>query len=152
MSLRWSWLRWDELGVDELHDALALRARVFVVEQNCPYLDVDGLDRASRHLLGRDDAGTLVAYLRAVEPGRKYAEPAIGRVVTAPDARGAGLGHALIAEGLARCAEVWPGRAIRISAQAHLQRYYARHGFQTVGEPYLEDDIPHVEMLRPAGR
>lgn len=146
--LHWHWARFDELGADALYDALALRSRVFVVEQRCLYLDADGLDRAAWHLLGRDVHGALRAYLRVVDPGAKYEEPSIGRVVTAPEARGSGAGRAVVGEGVRRCTRAWPGRAIRISAQAHLQRFYAGFGFAPVGEPYLEDDIPHIEMLR----
>lgn len=145
--MRWTWARFAELSLDDLYDALALRCRVFILEQG-PYQDPDGLDRQAWHLLGRDEAGTLQVYLRVVDPGARYAEPAIGRVVVAPEVRGSGLGHALVGEGVARCARAWPGRGIRISAQAHLQRFYGAFGFRTVGEPYLEDDIPHVEMLR----
>ncbi len=144
----WRWVRFDEIGVDDLYDALALRCRVFILEQG-PYQDPDGLDRASWHLLGRDDRGTLQAYLRTVDPGLKFDEPSIGRVITSPEARGTGLGRRLVGEGVRRTIEAWPGRGIRISAQAHLQRYYGRWGYTVVGEPYLEDGIPHVEMLRP---
>ncbi|MGC4079961.1 MAG: GNAT family N-acetyltransferase [Rubrivivax sp.] len=145
--MRWHWHRWSALSADDVYELLALRARVFVVEQTCPYLDPDGLDRQCWHLLGRDDAGVLQAYLRVVDPGLKYTEPAIGRVVTAPEARGSGLGRALMAEGVARTLAAWPGQGVRISAQAHLERFYAGLGFEPVGEPYLEDDIPHLEML-----
>ena len=146
----WRWLRFAELGVDNLHDALQLRSRVFILEQG-PYLDVDGLDRQSWHLLGRDGEGVLVAYLRVVDPGLKYEEPSIGRVVTAPEVRGSGLGRSLMREGLAGCARHWPQRNIRISAQVRLQRFYTELGFSAVGAEYLEDDIPHIEMLwRPA--
>jgi ElaA protein len=143
----WTWQRFAELGVDNLYDALQLRCRVFVLEQG-PYLDPDGADRQSWHLLGRDAAGALVAYLRVVDPGHKYLEPSIGRVVTAREARGTGLGRRLMAEGVAGCERRWPGRAIRISAQAHLERFYGTLGFVRVGENYLEDGIAHVLMLR----
>jgi ElaA protein len=142
----WLWSRFDELGVHALYDALALRCRVFVLEQG-PYLDPDGLDPHAWHLLGRDDAGALVAYLRVVDPRLKFDEPSIGRVVTAPEVRRSGTGRALMREGLRRCAEAWPGRGVRISAQSHLQRLYREFGFETVSEEYLEDGIPHVEML-----
>jgi ElaA protein len=145
--LNWLWSRFEELGVENLYDALALRCRVFILEQG-PYLDPDGIDRDSWHLLGRHDAGALRAYLRVVDPGIKYDEPSLGRVITAPEARGSGLGRALVAEGVARCVAVWPGRGIRISAQSHLERFYAAYGFERVGEDYLEDGIPHVEMWR----
>ncbi len=150
---RWHWSRFEDLGVDGLYDALALRCRVFILEQG-PYLDPDGLDRHAWHLLGRDGDGpgaALQAYLRVVDPGAKYDEPSLGRVITAPEVRGSGLGAVLVAEGLARCRAAWPGQAVRISAQAHLQRFYSALGFETVSAEYLEDGIPHVEMLAPAG-
>lgn len=144
-ALAWQWLRFRDLGVDNLYDALALRCRVFILEQG-PYLDPDGLDRRSWHLLGRDARGTLQAYLRVVDPGVKYTEPSIGRVIVSPETRGTGLGRRLFAEGVARCEAVWPGQGIRISAQAHLEPLYGSFGFVRVGEPYLEDDIPHLQM------
>lgn len=145
--MNWRWCRFAELGVEGLYDVLALRARVFVLEQG-PYLDPDGLDRVSWHLRGHDDGGALVAYLRVVDPGAKFEEPSIGRVVIAPEVRGRGLGRALVQQGIARCEAAWPGRGIRISAQAHLLAFYRSLGFRAVGAEYLEDDIPHVEMLR----
>ncbi|WP_088282828.1 GNAT family N-acetyltransferase [Ideonella sp. A 288] len=147
MDLAWTWQRFAELGVDGVYDMLALRAKVFILEQG-PYLDPDGLDRQAWHLLGRDGEGELRAYLRVVDPGAKYDEPSIGRVVVDKALRGSGAGHALVAEGVARCVQAWPGQGIRISAQAHLQGYCGRHGFVTVGDGYLEDDIPHVQMWR----
>jgi ElaA protein len=145
--VNWLWLRFADLGVDNLYDALALRCRVFILEQG-PYLDPDGLDRVSWHLLGRDAAGTLQAYLRVVDPGVKYTEPSIGRVITAPEVRGTGVGRVLFAEGVRRCEAAFPGQGIRISAQAHLEQLYGSFGFVRVGEPYLEDNIPHLEMLK----
>jgi ElaA protein len=143
----WQWLRFQDLALDDLYDALALRCRVFVLEQG-PYLDPDGLDRCAWHLLARDAGGVLQAYLRLVDPGCKYDEPSIGRVITAPEVRGSGAGWRLMREGLARTAMVWPGRGIRISAQAHLQAFYGALGFEAVGASYLEDDIPHLQMFR----
>jgi ElaA protein len=147
--MHWHWSRFGELGVDNLYDALQLRCRVFILEQG-PFLDPDGVDRASWHLLGRDEAGALRSYLRVVDPGVAYDEPSIGRVITALETRGSGAGRALMAEGIAGCARLWPGRAIRISAQARLERFYASLGFARVGADYIEDTIPHVQMLRPA--
>ena len=142
----WRWYRFTDLGVDNLHDALQLRARVFILEQG-PYLDVDGLDRQSWHLLGRDESGALVAYLRIVDPGLKFTEPSIGRVVTSLEVRRTGLGRTLVREGLAGSARHWPGRANRIGAQARLQGFYEDLGFAVVGDEYLEDGIPHIDML-----
>ena len=147
MTLSWTWQRFADLGVDDLYDLLALRCRVFILEQG-PYQDPDGIDRHAWHLLGRDEAGEARACLRIVDPGLKYAEPSMGRVVLDKPLRGSGLADRLVAEGLARADSVWPGRGNRISAQAHLQRFYGRHGFQPVGEAYLEDSIPHIEMWR----
>jgi ElaA protein len=143
----WTWQRFYDLGVDDLYDALALRCRVFILEQGA-YQDPDGVDRQAWHLLGRDERGTLQACLRVVDPGVKYAEPSIGRVITAPELRGKGLGRTLMDEGIARCESAWPSQGIRISAQSHLRRFYASLGFEAVGDGYLEDNIPHIEMLR----
>ena len=129
-----------------LYDILALRCRVFILEQGA-YLDPDGADLHSWHLQGRDEAGVLQAYLRGVEPGIKYAEPSIGRVITAPEVRRTGLGRALMREGLRRCAAQWPGQDVRISAQARLNDFYVGFGFVTEGDDYLEDGIPHRQML-----
>jgi ElaA protein len=148
-TVAWTWRRFADLGVDNLYDALALRCRVFVLEQGA-YLDPDGIDRVSWHLLGRDAAGELQTYLRVVDPGVKYAEPSIGRVITSPATRGSGLGRVLMTEGITRCTAAWPAYAIRISAQAHLAAFYRSLGFAAVGDEYLEDNIPHVEMLRGA--
>lgn len=148
MDLRWQWSRFGDLPAAQLYEALALRQQVFVVEQQCVYLDVDGLDPFSWHLFGRDAGGALQAYLRLVDPGRKHDEPSIGRVVTTATARGTGAGRALVAEGVAGHDRLWPGRANRIGAQAHLQAFYGSFGFEPVGEPYDEDGILHIDMLR----
>jgi ElaA protein len=146
-SIHWTWTRFQGLSLQDLYDALQLRARVFILEQG-PYLDPDGLDQQSWHLLGRDAQGELLLYLRLVDPGLKYAEPSLGRVVTDADVRGTGLGRVLVGQGVARCLGAFPGRGIRISAQAHLARFYGEFGFVPSSEPYLEDNIPHLEMLR----
>lgn len=148
-TLRWVFARFDALGVHALHDALALRCRVFILEQG-PYQDPDDADQHSWHLLGYSSAGPLAACLRMVEPGFRYEEPSIGRVVTAPESRGRGLGHALLHEAMVHCEQLWPRQGVRISAQEQLQAFYAAHGFTVVGQPYLEDDIPHIQMLRPS--
>jgi ElaA protein len=147
MTLIWTWQRFADLGVDGVYDMLALRARVFILEQGA-FLDPDGVDRHCGHLLGRDEQGELRAYLRVVDPGVKYVEPSIGRVVLDKVLRGSGLADRLVAEGLVRSESAWPGQGNRISAQAHLARFYGRHGFVVVGESYLEDDIPHLPMRR----
>ncbi len=149
----WKWTPFDALSVAELYDVLMARQAVFIVEQQCVYPDIDALDPCAWHLLGHTtDAETqvLAAYLRVVFPGKKYDEPSIGRVLTTPAARGQGWGRALMAEGIQRVEAHYPNCAIRISAQQYLERFYQSFGFQTVSEPYDEDGIPHIEMLRPA--
>lgn len=147
MDMTWRWAPFADLDVTDLHDALELRARVFVVEQDCAYADVDGLDLVAWHLLGRDEAGALVAYLRAFPPGTQRDETVIGRVVTGP--RGRGLGTALMEEGLAQAEATWGPHPAWLSAQAHLAAWYGRLGFAICGPGYDEDGIPHVPMRRP---
>ena len=148
--LNWRWTRFAGLSGDDVYDMLALRSTIFVVEQDCVYLDPDGLDRQSWHLLGRAESGALLAYARVCDPGVKFAPPSVGRVVVDPARRGTGLGHVLIAEVLRRCDSAWPGQRNRIGAQAHLQGFYGGHGYAAVGETYLEDGIVHIDMERPA--
>lgn len=150
-SLSWQCSRFDDLSPSELYAALQLRQKVFVVEQKCPYLDADGVDAKSLHLLGwRDDSERkkLVAYARLLPPRVKYAESSIGRVCTDPDARGTGAGKVLMIEAMKRVEEAGWGKEIRIAAQMYLERFYEGFGFRRVTDPYLDDDIWHVDMRR----
>ena len=152
-TVTWRLSRFDELTTRELYAALALRQLVFVVEQQCAYLDADGNDEAALHLLGwreRDGDRLLVAYARLFAPGTIYPEAAIGRVVTHPEVRGEGVGRALMREAIARVEEQFGPGGIRLSAQRYLERFYGELGFVAEGEPYDEDGIPHIEMARPA--
>ena len=144
-KVNWHDRAFGELTVHELHAILALRGKVFVVEQACAYLDPDAADLASRHIWA-EDAGTIRAYLRLVPAGVKFAEVSIGRVITAPEARGTGLGKELVRRGIAAAG----GVAIRIGAQAHLEKFYGELGFVRASEVYDEDGIPHIEMIRSA--
>lgn len=149
MSIDWICKHHSDLGKEQLYAILKLRTEVFVVEQQCPYQEVDGrdLEGDTHHLMGwRDDQ--LVAYLRLLDPVAQGGDVVIGRVVIAPEARGSGLGHELMGEALKQAEKQWPGVSIYLSAQAHLQGYYGRYGFVVVGEEYLEDDIPHIGMRR----
>ena len=148
--LTWQWTRFAGLSGDDVYDMLALRSLIFVLEQDCVYLDPDGLDRQSWHLLGRGGHSALLAYVRVCDPGVKYAAPSVGRVVVNPTQRGSGLGHVLITEALRRCDAVFPGQPNRIGAQAHLQGFYGRHGYVPVGDRYVEDGIDHIDMERAA--
>jgi ElaA protein len=139
------WLYYDDLSKGQLYDLMSLRQRVFVVEQNCPYLDADGDDQHAYHLLSYLD-GKLIAYLRAFKGGVKYESPSIGRVVTDLDFRGAGYGKRLMRLCICRLREVEPNRKIIISAQHRLKGFYEELSFYAVGDVYLEDDIDHIEM------
>lgn len=151
-SLTWRWCHFSELSLQELHDIYRARQEVFSIEQQCIYLDADGFDERSHHLAAwRTGLRLPLAYARVVAPGLKYDEPSIGRVITTEAARGSGLGRELVRRAV-ECAEaVYPGQGIRISAQSRLEAFYREAGFEAVGEPYMEDGIPHTEMLRPAG-
>lgn len=148
----WRWCGFDALDVFELDAIFRARQQVFAIEQQCIYLDADGFDAHSFHLAAwAADRSVPLAYARVVHPGRKYAEPSIGRVVTTGAARGTGLGLELVRRAVVHCARAFPGHGIRISAQTRLERFYAGFGFVAVGPPYLEDGIPHTEMLCPPG-
>jgi ElaA protein len=149
--IEWQWRGFAELTTTELYEVLAQRQQVFVLEQQCFYNDFDGLDQQAHHLLGWrsiDGRRELAAYLRCLAPGAKYAEMSLGRVLTTRAARGSGAGRELLARGI-ECAErQHPGHRIRIGAQAYLERFYQSFGFKTISEPYDEDGIMHVDMLR----
>jgi len=147
----WQWSRFSELSPADLYAVVRLREEVFIVEQQCAYPDADGRDPLAWHLLGwsdRENGKTLVAYARIFEPGLRYTEGSIGRVVTAPEVRGTGLGKALMAEALRRLEGLAPGQTIKIAAQRRLEKFYLELGFRTVSAPYEEDGIMHVDMLR----
>lgn len=146
MSLHWQWATLDALSAREWHEVGMLRQAVFIVEQRCAFPDLDELDLNSLHLLGRNDAGELWAYLRLVPPGGKYDTPSIGRVVTASAARGCGAGRALMLEGMAEHQRRYPGQPNTIGGQAYLNAFYESLGFETISEVYLEDDIEHYHM------
>jgi len=148
MILEWLFLDYNELSKQQLHKILIFRQEIFVVEQNCPYLDADEKDRFSHHLLGLKNHGQLVAYLRLVHAGISYPEISFGRIATHISFRSQGLGKRLMKEGLTRTEQMFGKNPIRISAQTHLVSFYTFFGFVSTGKNYLEDGIPHTEMLR----
>lgn len=147
-NLTWRCLPFDALHARNLYALLQLRTEVFVMEQNCVFQDMDGADARCFHLLGERTDGTLAAYARLVPAGLKFTEASIGRVVTLPAARGGGLGHVLMREAVQALHGLWGVQPIRIGAQAHLERFYNAHGFVSDDKPYIEDGIPHLEMIR----
>lgn len=150
----WQVKHFSELTLEQLYDLLKLRIDVFVVEQTCYYPDLDGdknqldRDKATLHVLGYQN-DTLVAYLRILAKGQSYDNYiSIGRVAIAEQARGSGLGHELMHETLSLCKQHFAEQNIKISAQEYLINFYKQHGFKQISEMYLEDDIPHVAMLK----
>lgn len=143
-------LPYSELTVNDLHDMLALRAAVFVVEQNCVYQDIDGKDKKAFHLIARTEVGKLVGTLRILEPGVSYSEVSIGRVASHPDHRHEKLGHLMMKTAMEFITATWKNENVRISAQSHLCDFYSKYDFKKTGKEYLEDDIPHAEMLYTA--
>lgn len=146
--ITWRCLAFDALSTAELYQVLQLRTEVFVVEQACIFQDMDDADPQAIHLLGMS-GGRLVAYARCFAAGLKFSEASIGRVIVRESMRGSGAGHLLMDQAIACVFALWQEQPIRIGAQARLQKFYTQHGFQAAGAPYLEDGIPHVEMLRP---
>ena len=151
--MKWRFAHFNDLAPHELHDIYQLRIAVFVIEQACVFQDIDGLDPECHHLIGRaGDTSAIEAYCRLVPPGVKFAEPSIGRVITAAAARGRGTGRSLMREAIARTEALWPGRPIRVAAQQYLERFYGGLGFARVTEPYDEDGIMHIDMVRESGQ
>lgn len=147
MHLDWQIKYYSDLTINEFHDIVALRLEAFVVEQNCAYLDLDGKDKKCYHVICRDGKGDIVATARILPPGLAYKESAIGRVVINEDLRGKGVGNELMQKALDFSQLEFGASPVKISAQKHLENYYGKHDFKSTGNEYLEDGIPHVEML-----
>ena len=140
-----SWKEFNELSLDDLYAILNLRQKVFVLEQDCPYIDADYSDQDAFHLLGYKD-NDLIAYLRAFKPGIKYEGSSLGRIVTEINSRGLGVGKKIIKEGVKFLKKEYPNNEVIISAQHRLEDFYIDLGFISRGEVYLEDDIDHIQM------
>jgi ElaA protein len=147
--IEWKWYRLGELSALQLYAILAAREAVFVVEQQCPYQELDGLDSSARHLVGWL-GGNVAAYVRVLPPGLRFAEASLGRLMTDASLRRQGLGRQALDRALALVQASYPEAALRISAQNYLEGFYRAYGFERCSEAFLEDGIPHVEMLRPA--
>lgn len=147
MHIHWNLKKFEELRPHELYDALQLRSEVFVVEQNCVFLDPDGKDQCSWHLLGYAD-NRLVAYTRLVPPGAVYAQVSIGRVVTSPSFRKFGAGKELMHQSIEAVYKIFGKQPIKIGAQLYLKDFYQSFGFEQKSDVYLEDGIEHIYMIK----
>ncbi len=147
--LTWQCLSFSELTTHQLYELLKLRVDIFVVEQTCPYPELDGKDLLDGvfHLIGYDN-DEIIASARLLPKEISYPSISIGRVVTKAEKRGSGLGHRLVEEALRQCQIKWPNEAIEIGAQEHLSEFYRRYGFEKTSDMYLEDGIPHIDMKR----
>ena len=151
MEISYKCIPFQELSLEELYSIMRLRQEVFVVEQDCPYLDADGLDQSSLHVLGMTPNGAIVAYTRLLPKGILYEDyAAIGRVVTHPSIRSKGIGNQLMKASISALEKQMGFKKIKISAQYHLIAFYQTFGFEPIGEQYLEDNIPHIAMIRKA--
>jgi len=146
-KITWATKAFKDLTIDEYFEILHLRIEIFVVEQDCPYQEVDEKDRQSFHLFGRAENGQVIAVTRILPQGISYDEVSIGRVALKKEYRGKGIADDMMQESFKFIEGKFGKQAIRISAQEYLLNYYSKHGFKQVGEGYLEDNIPHVEML-----
>jgi ElaA protein len=149
MNITWYHKHFNDLSSTELYQILQLRNEVFIVEQNCPFQDLDDKDFKCFHLLGFDtDSQKVMAYTRIVPAGVSYEEASIGRVVTSPQARGGGIGKELMQKSIELLEELYGGVSIKIGAQYYLKKFYESFGFQQVEEIYLEDGIEHILMIK----
>ena len=144
--MSWILKNFEELTNKELHDIYQLRVNIFIVEQNCPYPEIDGKDVNSLHLF-KTEGEVIVAYSRLLPPGLSYEQPSIGRVIVNEKFRGQGLGNELMSSAIKIVKEKWSGASIKIQAQSYLQSFYESLGFVQVTDEYLEDNIPHIDML-----
>lgn len=147
MEIQWKIKSFENLSVNELYDILRLRSEIFVVEQNCVYLDPDGKDKLALHLFG-EYQGKIVAYSRLFKPGISFDFASIGRVVVDANYRNKKWGHDLMREAITGIQSHFGESKITIGAQLYLKKFYESHGFVQTSEMYLEDDIPHIEMKR----
>lgn len=147
MELKWKIKPFEALTVNELYDVLKLRSEIFVVEQNCVYLDIDGKDKKALHLIGEYD-GKVVAYSRLFDAGISFDNASIGRVIVDANYRDKKWGHDLMREAIAAIKSNFGKDQITIGAQLYLKKFYESHGFVQSSEMYLEDDIEHIEMIR----
>lgn len=146
-KISWKWLKFDEISGPEMHEIMAVRQQVFVLEQQCIYLDADKYDQDSFHLTGRAVNGNLVVYTRLNFPRSRFPEPSIGRILTVQGFRKRGFAQQAVNMAIRKCQEEFSATTLRISAQMYLKDFYADIGFNVKGKPYDEDGITHIDMV-----
>lgn len=138
--------KFQELSLEELYEILKIRSEIFVVEQKCPYLDPDGKDMRSEHVMIKE-MGEIIAYARVIKPGVSYDESSIGRILVVEKSRGKLFGKKLVQKAMDHITQIWGENRIKIGAQTYLTKFYSELGFRAVSESYLEDGIPHIDMI-----
>ncbi|WLV25133.1 GNAT family N-acetyltransferase [Aciduricibacillus chroicocephali] len=146
--MKWNIKKFEEFTIDELYEVMKQRCDVFVVEQHCMDLDLDGLDRVAEHCFLRNEDGTVIAYCRLLPAGTKYSLPSIGRVLVAKEYRRQGYATKLMEKAISHIEREWKEEEIKVQAQAHLQDFYGSLGFNAVSEVYEDVGIPHIDMIR----
>jgi len=146
MKMVWRVRRFEDFSLEEFHDLIQLRIEVFVLEQDCPYQELDGLDKSAWHVTGENEDGELLACSRIIAPGISCKEVSFGRVLTKLNVRGEKIGHEVVKRTIAFIEKAYPGQTMKISAQKHLKKFYEYYKFKQSGEGYLEDGIPHIPM------
>ncbi len=145
--MKWTFYKnLSECSAEDLYEILKLRQDIFIIEQDCIYDDIDGLDKISAHLLMRNNDGRLIGYLRIVPAGVKFNEVSLGRIAVRAEERGNKYGKELIQKGLDKALE-GSEAAVKIEAQSHLEEYYSRFGFNSTSDIYDVDGIPHLQMV-----
>ena len=150
MNIHWKTYKFHQLTIEQLYDFIKFRVDIFVVEQKCPYPELDNKDRhaETNHIAGYDSSDVLIAYARLLAPEVSYPDMSIGRFAVSESMRHQGIGSQLLERCLQEIDQNWPETPIRISAQEHLCEFYEKYNFKKVSETYLEDGIPHIEMLK----
>jgi len=146
--MQWILKKFNDLTVNEFHDILQLRINIFIVEQNCPYPELDDKDKIAFHLLGINKENKIIAYTRIFKPGDYYKEAAFGRVVVHQEYRNQKIGSQLVKQTIIETHKLFGNTNIKIGAQTYLKNFYQSFGFQQVGDDYIEDGIPHIHMVK----
>ncbi|MDY0942979.1 GNAT family N-acetyltransferase [Priestia megaterium] len=145
--MTWCIKSFQELTNGELYEILQVRTAIFVVEQKCAYLEVDGKDKLAYHLFKKEDR-KIIAYLRVLPKGISYQEASLGRIIVKQEQRGTGLGRELVARGIDFLENEWHEKTIKIQAQSRLQTFYESFDFRLISDIYSDEGLPHVDMLK----